>query len=118
MTFIHWLNYASITIIMGLCCWLTYFISGAKYSLVKACFRAVFLFDFWYLKWYWVNRIYFWCVTARIFLVCTALTLITMFSDNSIFQKPLFMFIVSPLLWISLFGVISLSLLAYGRTKD
>lgn len=118
MSVLHWLNFASITIIGGLACWFTYFISGAKYRFYKAVMRAVFKFDFWYLKWYWHNRVYLWCISARLMLICTNLYLITMFSENSIFQKRLFIFIVSPLLWISIFGVIVLLSVVYNKTKE
>lgn len=118
MTTLHLLNFLSISIIIAICCWFTYFISGAKYRLYKAVFRAVFKLDFYYLLWYFKNSIYLWCMMARLFLICTNLTLITLFSENSIFQKPFFMFVVSPLLWMSLFGVLAISLIAYNKQKE
>jgi len=118
MTFDHWLNYATIILIMGFSSLIVYFLAGAKYSLHKALFRALFMWDFWYVKWFCKNKIYLWSFSLLILLICTELTLITKFSEDSIFQKPRFMFLVSPLLWASLFGTFSWLILYYNRTKN
>jgi len=110
MTITHWLNYSAIILIMGICSYLTYFISGAKYSFLKACIMALIKLDTWYIKWHFRNSIYLWCIVFRFMLICTELTLITLFAENSIFQRPFFLFCVAPLLWFSLFGLLAISL--------
>lgn len=132
------LNLISITIMGGLACVMTNFISGAKhglYGIIKLLLMVMvgriilrltgkeklsidkrlvivgkveLLRHRW--KWYKDRPIFMHCILMRFFLVCTTLTMLTIFSKESIFYKPLVVFIISPCLWITTFLVIAYSL--------
>lgn len=115
MSVIHYLNYLTIFIIIGFCCFLGNFVAGAKYSLVKAILRGVFCFDFWYFRWFFRNSVYMVAHALILLLIATNLSLITQFSTNNIFQKPLFVFTVSPMLWASIVALFVLLVAKYPK---
>lgn len=118
MSLVYALNLLTIILIIFIISGLSYFLSGAKYSLIKAFYRGIKHRDMYYFKWFYNNSIYIWCKILVVLLICTNLSLITQFSQESIFQKPLFIFGVSPLLWgvITIVGFITFR--AYIRLRN
>lgn len=116
MTFIHILNYCTICLIFSLALMFTYYSSKAKYSVLKAFLWAIFRWDGWYFRWFFKsiqNMLYFFCSTCVAFLVAQDLVLLTLFSQNNIFQKPIYVFLISPVLWANLIIVLFLALFKY-----
>lgn len=110
MSLDHVLNYVTIFIIIIFCLFLTSFNSSAKYSVLKTMIRLIFFWDLYYAKWYWRNKIYILCNIFLIVSVIINLVLITAFSKDNIFQKPLISFITAPIFWLLLLGIFYITL--------
>lgn len=109
------LNYVTIIIIGLFCLWLTRFAQSAKYSLIKTIIRLVFFGDSYYIKWHLKSKVYLLANALLLLLITTNLILITLFSHDNILQKPLLTFIVSPLLWLVIFGLVRIGLKPYQK---
>lgn len=118
MSLVYMLNYLTIIFIIFIIAGLSHFLSGAKHSLIKAIYRGIKYGDMYYFKWFYNNSIYIWCKILTVLLICTNLSLITQFSKESIFQKPLFIFGISPLLWAVIAIVGFITFRAYIKLKN
>lgn len=117
---IYLLNYMTICLLGIVAAMLTTYASDSKYSVVKAFARLLFCFDTWYIKWFFrdiQNMLYFFSSTCVLFLIVQDIVLLTLFSQSNIFQKPIFVFIVSPLLWLNLGIVLFLSLFNFESIR-
>lgn len=110
MTFFMILNAVSILIMMFISTWLAGKLAQLKrdmgYSYIKSAFQILVYFKFGYAKLVFRNPLYVWLALLQLAIIATALTQIGLFMTQSIFTKPIFVFMVAPFLWVSIYAVL------------
>lgn len=99
-------------ILVLLTCILMYFTCKLKmkYSWLKIIIRTLFFWDFWYICWFYrwlgLNRLAIWSVPAMICLVFLISQLSGLLYSKEILKRTTEIIILTPLLWVSLTGLI------------
>jgi len=95
-----------------LTCILMYFTCKLKmkYHILKIIIRTLFFWDFWYICWFYrwlgLNRLAIWSVPAMICLVFLISQLSGLLYSKEILKRTTEIIILTPLLWVSLTGLI------------
>lgn len=106
MTLLAVLNLISILLMVYICGWLAWKLSEAKYGLLTCIIQLIVHKNPHCFRWYFKHTYYVWYMILQITLICITLTQIGMFMDNSIFTRPLFLFIVYPIFYYSLYRIL------------
>jgi len=95
-----------------LTCILMYFTCKLKmkYRILKIIIRTLFFWDFWYIcwlyRWFGLNRLAIWSVPAMICLVFLISQLSGLLYSKEILKRTTEIIILTPVLWVSLTGLI------------
>lgn len=106
MTLFAFLNMVSIMIMMLIAAWLAGKLSEMKYSFLFCLLQVVVHWNWSCFGWVKRHPYYVWCAVLQVSLILTALTQIGLFMENSIFTKPIVVFMISPVLWTSVFLIL------------
>lgn len=100
----------SIMLMMSIVFWLTVQIAGMRYSLYECIIRRLFWNDCDCWNWLAQNKHYIWYHILILALIGTGLTNTGQLMELEIFTRPLFISLVSPILWLAfLFVLIEIS---------
>lgn len=101
MTFLTLLHIINISVIMLLMGHLMFRIKRMKYSVYWSIMRMIRFNDMRGVKWLGQNMIYFLYMIFIVILFLIDITLIGQLMNNSIFNRPVFLLLLSPLAWLS-----------------
>jgi len=99
-------------LLVMLTCVLMYFTCRLKmkYHLIKIIIRTLFFWDFWYICWFYrwlgLNRLAIWSVPSIICLVFLISQLSGLLYSKEILKRTTEIIVLTPLLWVSLTGLI------------
>lgn len=111
------LNTISICLMIVLTGILSNEIKNMKYSFYYVMASYAFRGDMRAFNWLCRHKYYLWYFALIVTLVCTGLTQIGMMFENSIFTKPLFVFMVSPFLWLAILFIFIGHIKRINQTK-
>lgn len=103
MTLLAFLNLLSISVMMLIATYLAGKLVAMKYSLIQCIYQLLVYGNTHCFKWLLRNSYYIWYMALQVCLILTTLTQLGQFMQGNIFTKPLFIFILAPLLWGSLY---------------
>lgn len=97
------LNLLSISIMMLIAGYLAGKLVSMKYSLIQCIYQLLVFGNTSCFKWLLRNSYYIWYMVLQVALILTTLTQLGQFMQGNIFAKPMFVFMIAPILWASVY---------------